>query len=524
MPRPPAAPEPRLSWAFVARSRADVEAVQLPDVGPSGTRYADPGPEGIQAPGAECFVLAPVTVWSHLKPRKRPPSYCPVCLEPVVLKLGTRLRHHYGHRPASACPAAGAEGALHIAAKLHLAAALRSLGGGLRTQALCRRVPDERSTERCLRGPVQNWAIEWDEVVVEHAMPSVRADLMLLRAGRPVLAIEICATHAVDDRKAEKYRELGVPWIEVAAAAVAPEAGVPWRSESPLPTLANGAADPVFWRCARHEALYAAYVDHQLNGVHPIAWRQVHLYRTDGGISAGTVKVDTTILWAMTRRAGGEPVEVWVEHESRDDPLRPPTPVGPDDEPLRLAHRHFLSWARWLRDARGATVDSPMAWQQGAPERPSERALLYPERLRWNQQTGSFVGPPGQPSLAWPVPLFERAATHPVHGRSGQVWRDPPVRDRGELWHATDGPCWVTLRVHQWKHYGAAMSRADFTLHVHDGRRWVPVETHSVIRPPGRGGPPPEALIRAAAAALAAEREEVLSRPGRMREIVESVS
>lgn len=522
MPRPRTPPEPRLSWAYVPRHRAEAEGVQLPDIGWHGMRHAEPTAAGIQQPGDECFVLSPVTLWAHLKPKKRPPSYCPVCHEPVVLKLGKRLRHHYGHRPSSTCAAAGAEGALHIAAKLHLATELRSLVGGFRTQAVCNRVPEERSTERCRRGPIREWTGGWDEVLVEHTVPSLRADLMLVAAGKPVLAIEIYATHAVDELKAEKYRELGIPWIEVPASAVAPEAGQPWTPASPLPTLGDSTAEPVNWRCPRHEGLYAAYVDHQQNGEHPIAWRQAHLYRTDGGINAGNVKVDTVILWAMTRREGGEPVEVWVERETHDRPLRPRVRIGDRAAALRHAHQHFVDWARWLRNERRTTVDSPMSWQQGTPERRAERAKLYPERLRWNQQTGSFQGPPGQPSLAWPVPLFDQAVEHPVHGASAQVWRDPPVRDLGELWHATDGPCWLTLRVHQWHDTGIPIIRADFTLHIHDGRRWVPLETHSVARSeriPSRAAQ----LIRGAAAAVAAESEAVQKRPTRMREIVESL-
>lgn len=523
MLRPRKPPEPRLSWAFVSQVDAEAEGVQLPDIGRSGVRFAAPKPDGIGDPGGECFVLSPVSVWAHLRPKKRPPSYCPVCLEPVVLKLGTRVRHHYGHRPSSTCAAAGAEGALHIAAKLHLASVLRSFSGRLRTQGVCNRVPGERTSERCPRGPIREWPDRWDEVLIEHAIPSVRADLMLLRAGSPVLAIEIYSTHAVDELKVEKYRKLGIPWIEVPAASLAPDAGPPWTPATPLPTLGDSTADPVWWRCPGHTRLHAAYVDHQQNGVHAVGWRQAHLYRTDGGITAGTVKVDTVILWVMTRRKGGEPVEVWVEKDTHDRPLRPGVAIDAGEDPMRRAHQHFVDWARWLRETRGTTVDSPMSWQQGTPGRASERATLYPERLRWNHQTGSFDGPPAQPSRAWPVPLFEQTDAHPVHGRSGEVWCDPAARDRGELWHVTDGPCWLTLRMHHWQSDEESMSRADFTLHIHDGRRWTPVETHSVTRSSERMPVPPQKLIRAAAAAVAAEWQEVQSRPARMREIVERV-
>jgi hypothetical protein len=93
-----------------------VEPVAL---GGGGRRVLGGTPERL-APAAagDPFVLTTVGSWKRLAPGKRPPSYCPVCLERVTLKLGSRNRHHYAHRPESACPAAGVEGALHLAAKL----------------------------------------------------------------------------------------------------------------------------------------------------------------------------------------------------------------------------------------------------------------------------------------------------------------------------------------------------------------------------------------------------------------------
>lgn len=50
---------------------------------------------------------------------------CPACGEPVVLKQGTRVIHHYAHRPNSACDSAG-ETMRHLEMKLRMFEGLRS--------------------------------------------------------------------------------------------------------------------------------------------------------------------------------------------------------------------------------------------------------------------------------------------------------------------------------------------------------------------------------------------------------------
>jgi hypothetical protein len=506
---PSRAVEPRLGWAYVSEARAAAEAVALPDLGPGTVRMLAAG-----GGAPEPHRLSPVTAWAHLRPRSRPPSFCPVCLEPVTLKLGRRVRHHYAHVPGSTCRAATAEGALHLAAKLRLAQQLRAGGEGLALSRLCRRVPGEAGRERCAPPPLEHWPVAWDEVRVEQALPSVRADLLLLRAGAPVLALEVCASHAVDEEKAGRYRSLGLPWIEVGAAEVVPDGGVAWSRGSALPALGDSAIHPGAWRCPRHEALHRAYLEHQRNGVHRLAWRVVHLYRTDGGRSAGVLRTDALLVWMVERRADGRCVEAWLEREDRDTPLAPPLRVRDRAEAKRRLHAQFRAWLRWTRESRGAVADSPMSWSDGAPPPGRERRRLFPERLLMNPQRGTFEGAPGIPRLAWPLPLFEAAAPHPVFGAAPVFWTDLPVRDLGPLLHAVVPPCWLTLRFHEWGRDGARSARADFSLFHHDGRRWNELRhaafSHSLDLPPGTGSPRWGELLRAVAG-VAAEHAEFLA-------------
>jgi hypothetical protein len=52
---------------------------------------------------------------------------------------------------------------------------------------------------------------------IEQRLGSFVCDVVALRGSEPVLAIEVLATHAVEE---EKARELSIPWIEVSAEAI----------------------------------------------------------------------------------------------------------------------------------------------------------------------------------------------------------------------------------------------------------------------------------------------------------------
>lgn len=449
-PRRPA--EARLAWAFVAADAPADAPGSIPRE-EAGTRHP----------------LVPVTEYAHLPPRARPAAYCPACLERVTLRLGRRNRHHYGHRPGSACAAAGGEGALHLAAKVHLASVLRGAAGALRIRRVCARVPEERSAERCERALPEPWQVAWDDVALEYALPSARADLMLLREGREVAALEVHASHAVDADKAAKYRDRGIPWIEVPAHGVLPEGGVAWTPAEPLPVLQDSALAPERWRCPRHEGLYRGALEHARSGTHLLAGRVVHLYRADGGRSTGEPRTRAVVVHMMERREEGRTVEAWLERSDTHGRLGAPVRARDAADARRRLHRAFAGWARWMREKNGTVVDSPMRW---APPRALEgwsRSDAYPQRLRWDVHAGRFAGAPNIAPIAWPrVPPRDPDAPDAVLGYPSCAWteRHPP---RLPSLHAIHGTVWATLRV-QGRTRGGEV--AHLAAHLHDGARW----------------------------------------------------
>ncbi len=469
--------EIRLAWAWILRSAGEE---------PAGTTVSGAHAAGFSAlfevvngalepvtnpasSSAEEFQLTRISSYAHLPPRDRPSAYCPNCRERVWLKLGGRMRHHYAHRAESDCVAAGGEGALHLSAKLHLASELRP-HLPLQLEYSCGGAETDR--QRCLRVTTVPFPLEWDELRVEEALPSLRADILLLRNGKPVAAIEVYSSHAVGDVRAEKYRNLGVPWLEVSASGIVERPAGAWTTEDPLPALVESRLHPERWRCPAHARLHAAWLDQQLNGEHRFASRLVHLYRNEAGITRAERRTRAITISMIEIREQGRVVAVRMEREDTGSQIGPTVRADDRLAGQRELHRHFRSWVRWLRKNQSAAIDSPMRWV--TPEEMPEfaEATVHPERLRWDAHEGEFVGAPNRPGLAWPVVSRSDLTPHPVLGIVPCYWSALPTRARGAELNGIFDRCWVTLGHQEWVTETGPQTRADLAFHRHTGARW----------------------------------------------------
>jgi hypothetical protein len=500
--------EPRLAWAYVARAEAGTasESVLAPEL--ARRRFAASG-ERLDPGGEETeYLLVPITAYASLPRGRRPRAFCPVCLERVILRLGTRNRHHYGHRPDAHCAAARGEGALHLSAKIHLARVLASGGSELRIRYVCARVPEERTLERCTESAPVTIPLVWDEVRVEYAVPSLRADVMLLREGKEAGAIEIYAHHVVDSARAEKYHRLGLPWVEVPARALLPEGGLAWEPSRPLPALQDSTLHPVRWRCPRHQALHEGLLAHQQSGIHRLAGRVVHLYRTDGGRSTGETRVRATVVFMTERREAGQIAEAWLERADTESRVGLPLRTTDRVAARRHLHQQFKGWVRWMRE-RGVVVDSPMRWADPRALEGWERAPhTYPERLRRDVHRGDFQALPNTGPVAWPRVEGQRGkGADPLLGYADCTWTQLHPQKR-PLLQACAGRVWLALRVQARGPGTGVGSIAHASLFVHDGARWraapgAPFVTEQSWSAGGSGALRWATLLREAARTLA---------------------
>lgn len=463
--------ERRLAWAYVAESDAAEGAPRTPASALARRRFVSEGKQLVADPGGTVYLLVPITAYAPLPRGSRPAAFCPVCLERVTLRLGTRNRHHYGHRPDSDCAAAGGEGALHLAAKIHLSVALAEGGRGLSIRPVCAGAAEEKRSEFCRAAPVEPWPVEWDEVRVESALPSVRADLMLLRDGREVGAVEIHVHHRVDSAKSAKYRTLGVPWIEVPASGVISESGLGWRPGDVLAVLQDSRRDPQAWRCPRHQALYDGMLEHARTGTHRMAGRVVHVYSSEGGRSTGEMRTRATTVHMMERREEGRMAEAWLERDDNDARLGRPVRTSDAEQARRHLHREFQSWVKWMRDQQRFRVDSPMRWTESAALAGWLKSDAYPERLRWDTHQGDFVAVPNVAGVAWPRIPDALDDLDPVTGYPECTWTQL-VPGKVPLLHAVSGAVWATVRVQARGAGPADGSVGHAAVWLHDSQRW----------------------------------------------------
>ncbi len=134
--------------------------------------------------------------------------FCPVCLQPVVLKRGTQRVWHAAHAPGVRCLAPSSETYLHQLAKRMIARHIAEWRAGLRAPPIIR--------YRCAMCDRHGWQPldpQIDRALIEYRLPDGSiADVALCAGDEPRLVVEVRVTHPVP---AEKAARLAVPWIEV---------------------------------------------------------------------------------------------------------------------------------------------------------------------------------------------------------------------------------------------------------------------------------------------------------------------
>jgi predicted RNA-binding Zn-ribbon protein involved in translation (DUF1610 family) len=143
--------------------------------------------------------------------RGRAPFTCLACGEELVPHLGRIRTPHFAHRPGSSCPLTAPETALHLDAKERLLELCADAFAGRRRLVALARCPE------CRRLAPLDVGACGDRAVPEGAVEALRADVLVLSAERPALAIEVRVTHAVEPEKEAALAAAGVPAIEVDA-------------------------------------------------------------------------------------------------------------------------------------------------------------------------------------------------------------------------------------------------------------------------------------------------------------------
>ena len=167
-----------------------------------------------------------VSAFSNLPPALRPVAKCPLCLNPVIMKLGHERVHHYAHQPDIVCAATHWETALHLNTKYYIYEQLL-LGTQLYLEQQC---------SGCYgKGKSVSWVKNWHKVELEYSFDLFRSDIAVIGTSGTINAIEVIVTHHVEEDKEDFYKLQGVPWLEVNACESIYEGENPWTIDQPLP-------------------------------------------------------------------------------------------------------------------------------------------------------------------------------------------------------------------------------------------------------------------------------------------------
>jgi Competence protein CoiA-like family len=136
---------------------------------------------------------------------------CPECASLLVLRAGDVVARHFAHKANTSCTG---ESIAHETAKRLIAQVINE-----QSEASSEKLVSIVCPCACCHETFQLSLppSSFSEARLEECIGSFRCDVVALRNHDYVLAIEILATHAVEE---EKTQELSVPWMDISATAV----------------------------------------------------------------------------------------------------------------------------------------------------------------------------------------------------------------------------------------------------------------------------------------------------------------
>lgn len=298
-----------------------------------------------------------VKEFSHLKPNQRPVTYCPVCKRQVVLRLGDIRIFHAAHKPDDICAVTQPETALHLNTKLYIANQLRK-----HNSVFINQYCDGLTKHGCYYGNFRKYAYinGWDEVKVEYHIDQYQPDIVLLKNGKAIGAIEVLVTHSLEPEKECYLNKLSIPWIEVVAEKIlqSDKNGVDWTADhSFIPNKINSGMIAK-WVCSNCQNYKKSRIRKQqqqeiANQYQITAFRIVDFYYPDR-------KHQRSIYYASKREQNGKTTEIRIKDQNGEI-ASIENPTLPKDKVVlqQMFKRHIETYS----NRSGNRVDTHMKWQ-----------------------------------------------------------------------------------------------------------------------------------------------------------------
>jgi hypothetical protein len=351
--------------------------------------------------------LRHVSEFAHLAPKLRPPSSCPVCERPVVMKLGKQKIHHAAHSPDSTCVLTNPETAVHFNAKIYIAKQLDEANNKkLYLPQTC------LSCHNSQRDAL--WVQDWNDVKVERRLDNdLQPDIQLLKQEEVVAAIEVFVTHSVDYTKAEKLQSIGLPWVEIKGKPELYVGDEVWHISQPLPVFRTNHVFDEAWLCkkcvTRKEETERKQEWLKNNGLKSLECKLVDFFYPFGRWMRNLFIIECMldegepIIFELKRFRTSLNYDRIKYCEEKEHIIATIFPPFDDAETviyeLKEKGREFL---RAMKKEKGVILDSPMPWiDKGPTSLESCHLGNFPRRYYFNKKTKQWFIPADRKSVIW---------------------------------------------------------------------------------------------------------------------------
>jgi hypothetical protein len=322
-----------------------------------------------------------VNEYKGIKPQDRPFVVCPVCNRQVIMRLGEIRTFHAAHRPEDFCSVTGSETAKHLNAKLHIYHQL--LGNS--SLIIKNRCSGDNSLNQCLWDAEKRaeFIRDWDEVQVEYKIDQYKPDVVLLKEGKVIGAIEVYVSHSIEPEKENYLLTLSIPWIEVDADEIVDgDEKENWQIKSPIPYLKFGNTRLKIWTCSRcaesieKQRLANEKIDFEIE--FPVtAFRIIDFYFPKNEVIRNT-------YYARKHVVNGNTVLIGIWQNDKVV-CSIPNPIFPEamQNLSRIFKKELKSWSENCEE-----VDSSMKWQKSFTGRALREKPLIPHKYLWDVNQG----------------------------------------------------------------------------------------------------------------------------------------
>lgn len=139
---------------------------------------------------------------------------CPECRTPLVYRAGETVTHHFAHKANTACTG---ESVLHLTAKMLIAQTIEEHAATENNSRISMKCNCDCCNSQFNLNLPKN---AFSSARQEERIGSFICDVVAMRDGQLALGVEVLATHAVGE---EKANELSIPWIELTAESILAE-------------------------------------------------------------------------------------------------------------------------------------------------------------------------------------------------------------------------------------------------------------------------------------------------------------